>query len=53
MQSKIEEIIELKKKLGTLDVEISEKITIGDFPLTGRGVKAQQVLNLAQSWPIP
>ena len=41
--SSLEAILELKEKLNTLDVEISDKITIGDFPNTGRGVKANEV----------
>ena len=41
--SSLEAILELKEKLNTLDVEILDKITIGDFPNTGRGVKANEV----------
>ena len=41
--SSLEAILELKEKLNTLDVEISDKITIGDFSNTGRGVKANEV----------
>ena len=30
----------LVKQLNTLDVKINESVSVGDFPLTGRGVKA-------------